>query len=71
VNTKSKPAAWSIRRCSTWSGIGERKLREMAKARLAGDLTLFPCHRIGRRIVIPREGFMEWFNGKPAATSAA
>lgn len=64
MSTKAQRAGWNIKQASAWSGIGERKLREMAKAKLAGGLSLFPCHRIGRRIAIPREGFMDWFNGK-------
>jgi hypothetical protein len=64
-----KGGGWNIPQASTWSGIGEGKLRELAKRRLAGDLSIFPCHAIGRRIVISREGFRNWFNGRPAAAA--
>ncbi|HEY7306266.1 MAG TPA: helix-turn-helix domain-containing protein [Bryobacteraceae bacterium] len=52
---------WSIAQGSAWSGIGERKLREMAKR------GVFLCHSIGRRIVIPRQAFIDWFNGRSRA----
>jgi hypothetical protein len=59
---------WNIQQASAHSGIGERNLREMAKRRIAtGDPALFPCHLIGRRrILIPRQGFLDWFNGRAA-----
>jgi excisionase family DNA binding protein len=49
--------AWSITQASEWSGIGEFSLRAMAKAQT------IPCLRVGRRFLIPREAFQEWFNG--------
>jgi hypothetical protein len=59
---------WNIDQASAWSGIGSASLRAMAKKKIAtGDPTLFPCYRIGlRRILIPRQGFMDWFNGRAA-----
>ena len=46
----------------------ERKLRELAKRRLTqGDQSVFPCHAVGRRIVISRQGFIDWFNGRIVA----
>ena len=54
---------WNIAQASAWSGIGERHLRTLAKRSVAGeDPSLFPCHAIGRRILIPREPFMSWFH---------
>src|SRR5262245_45927212 len=62
---------WNIAQASAWSGIGEFRLREMAKKRLRGnDPSLFPCYAIGRRILIPRQGFMDWFNGRHEGPAA-
>jgi hypothetical protein len=50
---------WSLKQGSAWSGIGENELRTMAKD---GRI---PCaYLIGRRgrIVLARQGFMDWFN---------
>jgi hypothetical protein len=62
---------WNIAQTAAWSGIGEASLREMAKRSIeTGDPSLFPCYLIGhRRILIPRQGFMDWFNRR--ASSAA
>jgi hypothetical protein len=66
----SQGGAWNVEQASEWSGIGSRKLREMAKRSVASkDPTLFPCHAIGRRILIPREAFMDWFNGRFRGTA--
>lgn len=49
--------AWNLKQASAWCGIGENHLRTMAKN---GDI---PCvFEIGRRMIVPREGFKEWFN---------
>lgn len=62
---------WNLRQASAWCGIGERKLRELAKRRLTlGDQSVFPCIAIGRRIVISRNGFMRWFNNGGFLSSA-
>jgi len=55
---------WNIQQASAWSGIGEASLRAMAKkSAKTGDPSLFPCYLIGaRRILIPRQGFQDWFN---------
>jgi hypothetical protein len=55
---------WNIAQASAWSGIGEASLRVMAKRSIqTSDPSLFPCYLIGRRrILIPREGFVCWFN---------
>jgi hypothetical protein len=55
---------WNIRQASLWSGIGEASLRRMAKRSIeTGDPSLFPAYLIGsRRILIPRQGFRDWFN---------
>jgi hypothetical protein len=50
---------WNLRQASAWSSIGEHTLREMAKT---GEI---PCaYFIGRRIVLPRQGFIDWFNAR-------
>jgi hypothetical protein len=49
----------SIDRASIGSGIGD----VLVKRRLTqGDQSIFPCHAFGHRIVIPRDGFVKWFN---------
>jgi hypothetical protein len=55
---------WNIAQASRWSGIGEATLREMAKR---GEV---PCLRIGRRIVITRQGFKDWFNRRANGSAA-
>jgi Helix-turn-helix domain len=58
--------AWNLRQASTWSSIGEHTLRAMAKA---GEI---PCaYFIGRRIVLPRQGFINWFNARGTTTTVA
>jgi hypothetical protein len=57
--------AWNLKQASAWSGIGENNLRGMAKA---GKI---PCYFVGRRIVIPRQGFMDWFNRRTSRNSPA
>jgi hypothetical protein len=53
--------AWNLKQASAWSGIGENYLRDMAKKRQ------IPCaFYIGRRILLPRIGFMNWFNNRAA-----
>jgi hypothetical protein len=63
---------WNIAQTSAWSGIGEGSLREMAKRSIkTGDPTLFPCYLIGRRrILIPRQGFIDWFNRRASSSAA-
>jgi hypothetical protein len=63
---------WNIHQAAAWSGIGAGSLREMAKRAIeTRDPRLFPCFLIGsRRILIPRQGFMEWFNKQAGATAA-
>jgi hypothetical protein len=54
---------WNIAQSSAWSGIGESSLREIIRRKLAGeDFACFPFYMIGRRILIPREGFRRWYN---------
>jgi hypothetical protein len=50
--------SWSIAQAAAWCGIGSAALRRMAKN---GQV---PCLKIGRRIVIPRQGFQDWFNNR-------
>jgi excisionase family DNA binding protein len=52
---------WNIRQAAKWSAIGEATLREMAKA------AEIPVVRVGRRIIIPRQGFMDWYNRRAVA----
>jgi len=47
---------WNLTQASAWSGIGEKSLRAMAKR------NEIPCFKIGRRFLIPRQGFIDWFN---------
>ena len=47
---------WSIQQAAAWSGIGEHYLRKMAME------DKFPNLKIGRRVLIPREAFVRWFN---------
>ena len=62
---------WNVAQASAWSGIGEASLREMAKRSiLTSDSGLFPCYAIGRRILIPKEGFQSWFNNGRAAQAS-
>jgi hypothetical protein len=63
---------WNIAQASAWSGIGEGSLRNLAKRSIkTGDPSLFPCYLIGcRRILIPREGFQDWFNRRAGSTAA-
>ena len=53
--------AWNLKQASAWCGIGENHLRTMAKNKEI-DCAYF----IGRRIIVPREGFMRWFNDRRA-----
>ena len=48
--------SWSLEQAARWSGIGVINLRKMAKLRQ------FPCLWIGRRCIVPREAFRQWFN---------
>jgi hypothetical protein len=63
---------WNIAQAAAWSGIGETSLRELAKRSIeTNDPSLFPCYLIGcRRILIPRLGFQNWFNGRSTGTAA-
>jgi hypothetical protein len=54
---------WNVAQASEWSGLSEIYLRALIKRKEAGDdVSVFPYHLAGRRIVIPREGFKAWFN---------
>jgi hypothetical protein len=55
---------WSIAMASRWSGIGSGTLRKMCEA---GQV---PCIKLGRRFVIPRQGFMDWYNAQRVTTAA-
>jgi hypothetical protein len=58
-----KGGGWNIRQASEWSGLGTGYLRGLVKRKLAGEaVSVFPFHQVGRRILIPREGFRNWFN---------
>jgi hypothetical protein len=57
--------AWNLKQAAAWCGIGENYLRTMAKNKQ------IPCaYFIGRRIIVPREGFQSWFNKKSAGSAA-
>jgi hypothetical protein len=58
---------WSIVQAAAWSGIGSRTLRRLVKRKLAeGDASVFPFHIVGRRIILSRQGFVDWFNAGTA-----
>jgi excisionase family DNA binding protein len=58
--------AWNLKQAAEWCGIGENYLRTMAKNKE------IPCaFFIGRRIIVPREGFKRWFNDWRTTTNAA
>ena len=54
--------AWNLKQAAAWCGIGENHLRTMAKT---GKIPV--AYFIGRRIIVPREGFIAWFNRRPTA----
>jgi hypothetical protein len=57
--------AWNLKQASEWCGIGENYLRTMAKNKQ------IPCaYYIGRRILLPREGFKAWFNHRTEGSAA-
>jgi hypothetical protein len=57
--------AWNLKQAAAWCGIGENYLRSMAKNRE------IPCaYFIGRRIIVPRQGFMDWFNRRANSSAA-
>ena len=57
--------AWNLKQASTWCGIGENHLRTMAKNKE------IPCvYFIGRRIIVPRAGFQDWFNRRSSGNAA-
>ena len=61
-----KGGAWNLKQAAAWCGIGENHLRTMAKNHE------IPCaYFIGRRIIVPRVGFMNWFNERTNRGSAA
>jgi len=57
--------AWNIAQASAWCGIGEAHLRQMGKD------GLYPVIKVGRRLLIPREGFQRWFNAGRTSETAA
>lgn len=59
----SDGGAWNLKQAAAWCGIGENYLRRMAKNQE------IPCaYFIGRRIIVPREGFRDWFNKRTTAS---
>jgi hypothetical protein len=61
-----KGGAWNLAQASRWCGIGQNHLRAMVKR---GEI---PCvYQIGRRIIVPRIGFQNWFNGRNVGTGTA
>jgi hypothetical protein len=54
---------WNVLQAAHWAGLSEAYLRSLIRRKESGEPGVcFPFHRIGRRIVIPREGFMTWYN---------
>jgi hypothetical protein len=54
---------WNIAQAACWSGFSEASLRSLVKRREAReDVDIFPFYRVGRRLLIPRDGFKAWFN---------
>jgi hypothetical protein len=58
--------AWNLKQAAKWSGVGENTLRTMAK-----NKEIPCCYFLGRRIIVPREGFKAWFNSRGSQSSAA
>jgi putative SOS response-associated peptidase YedK len=58
----SEGGGWSLNQASQWSGIGVISLRKMAKRQQ------FPCLWVGRRCLVPREAFKQWFNSAGGKT---
>lgn len=58
--------AWNLKQASRWCGIGENYLRQMAK-----NNEIDCAYRIGRRIIVPREGFKAWFNRRSTVATVA
>ena len=54
---------WNIAEASEWSTIGEHQLRGMAQR------NEIPNIKIGRRILIPKQAFMDWFNSRGTASA--
>jgi hypothetical protein len=57
--------AWNLKQAAAWCGIGENKLRTMAKS---GEIGC--AYFIGRRILLPRLGFQKWFNDRDSRSAA-
>jgi excisionase family DNA binding protein len=55
---------WNIAQASEWSTIGEHQLRGMAQR------NEIPHIKIGRRILIPKEAFVRWFNSRGTVSAA-
>jgi excisionase family DNA binding protein len=60
----ARKGGWNIREASRWSGIGEHQLRGKAKR---GEI---PHIMVGRRILIPKEAFVRWFNSGGTVSAA-
>jgi hypothetical protein len=62
---------WNVLQAAHWAGLSEAHLRNLIQRAEAGEEGVcFPFHRCGRRLIVPREGFIRWFN-KAAEGSAA
>jgi excisionase family DNA binding protein len=57
--------AWNLKQAAAWCGIGENYLRTMAK-----NKEIPVAYYIGRRILLPREGFKAWFNRRVDGSAA-
>jgi hypothetical protein len=62
----SDGGAWNLKQAAAWCGIGENYLRTMAKT---GQIPV--AYKIGRRIIVAREGFKDWFNRRTTASGSA
>ncbi len=60
-----KKAVIGVADVAAMLGVRRETIYEMARR---GD---FPCRRIGRRFLIPRDAFMEWLNAGDQPKEAA
>jgi hypothetical protein len=63
---------WNINQAGHWSGFSPAYLRVLIGRHEAGeDIDIFPYYRCGRRVLIPRDGFKEWFNRRRGTENRA
>jgi hypothetical protein len=62
---------WNIAQAAHWSGFSEAYLRDLIKRHEAGEIAdIFPYYRCGRRLLLPRRAFKNWFDGHSEGSSA-